>query len=179
MCVKKIMTQNPVTVAPHDSVRWVIHLMKKGGFHRLPVVEEGRLVGIVTDRDVRLATDSPVVLEDYCLDAYLREKWYDEWPLDNIRVEACMTPEPITVTPDTSIEEAARLMRDRHIGCLPVMQGEELVGIVTKTDVMNCFIELLENGTVSEPKGRRRRETVTRWTLFSGQKGRQTALEPS
>jgi acetoin utilization protein AcuB len=139
MRVERIMTRNPATVAPHDSLRLAIALMKKGGFRRLPVVEEHQLVGIVTDRDIRLITNSPVIL---------REKWYDEYLLDAIKVEACMTLDPITVIPDTSVEEAAKLMRDRKVGGLPVMQTDRLVGIVTETDVLNCFIELLESGVV-------------------------------
>jgi acetoin utilization protein AcuB len=139
MRVERIMTRNPATVAPHDSLRLAIALMKAGGFRRLPVVEECQLVGIITDRDIRLITNSPVIL---------REKWYDEYLLDAIKVEACMTLAPITVTLDTSVEEAAKLMRDRKVGGLPVMQTDRLVGIVTETDVLNCFIELLESGVV-------------------------------
>jgi acetoin utilization protein AcuB len=139
MRVERIMTRNPATVAPHDSLRLAIALMKAGGFRRLPVVEECQLVGIITDRDIRLITNSPVIL---------REKWYDEYLLDAIKVEACMTLAPITVTLDTSVEEAAKLMRDRKVGGLPVMQTDRLVGIVTETDVLNCFIELLESGLV-------------------------------
>ena len=137
MRVERIMTRNPVIVAPWDSLRRAIALIKEGGFRRLPVVGEQRLVGIVTDRDIRLDSNSPIIL---------REKWHDEYLLDHVKVEACMTPDPIAVTPDTSVEEAAKLMRDRKVGGLPVMQGDELVGIVTETDVLNYFIELLESG---------------------------------
>ena len=137
MRVERIMTRSPVTVAPQNSLRRVIVLMKEGGFRRLPVVEQQRLVGIVTDRDIRLASNSPIIL---------RAKWHDEYLLDNVKVEACMTSDPITVTPDTSMERAARLMRDRKVGGLPVMQGDKLVGIVTETDVLNYFIEVLEGG---------------------------------
>ena len=69
-------------------------------------MEEQRLVGIVTDRDIRLTSNSPVILQ---------EKWHDEFLLDNVKVEACMTSDPITVTPDTSIGKAAKLMRDRKV----------------------------------------------------------------
>jgi acetoin utilization protein AcuB len=135
MRVERIMTRSPVTVAPQDSLRRVIALMKEGSFRRLPVVEKRRLVGIVTDRDVRLICKSPVILQ---------EEWQDEYLLDKVKVEACMTSDLITVTPDTSIEKAARLMRDRKVGGLPVVQGDKLVGIVTETDVLNYLIELLE-----------------------------------
>ncbi len=137
MYVKQIMTRNPDTVTSQDSLRQAIALMQQGEFRRLPVVENQCLVGIITDRDVRLAINSPVIL---------REKWYDEYLLDNVTVGACMTPNPITVTPDTSVEDAARLMRDRKVGGLPVTQGNELVGIITETDVLNYLIELLEIG---------------------------------
>lgn len=138
MHVKQIMTQNPVTVAPQDSLRRAIALMNEGNFRRLPVVEGQQLVGIVTDRDIRLASNSPIIL---------REKWQDEYLLDNVQVDACMMPDPITVTPDTDIEKAARLMRNRKVGGLPVMQGDRLVGIVTETDVLNYFIQLLGGGS--------------------------------
>jgi acetoin utilization protein AcuB len=137
MRVKKIMTRNPVTVAPQDSLRRAIALMKEGGFRRLPVVEEQRLVGIITDRDIRLASNSPIIL---------REKWQDEYLLDNVQVEVCMTPDPVVVAPNTGVEKAAKLMRDRKVGGLPVMQGDKLVGIVTETDVLDYFIQLLEGG---------------------------------
>ena len=179
MRVEKIMTRTPVTVGPHDSLRWAIHLMKKGSFHRLPVIEEGRLVGIATDRDICLATDSPFLLGNHARHDCLREKWHDEWPLDNIKVEACMTPDPVTVTPDTSVDEAARLMRDRKIGGLPVMQGEKLIGIVTRTDVLDYCIRLLEKGMTLEPKDRHGREAVAQWPSLSSQKGRQIVPAPS
>ena len=137
MHVKQIMTRNPVTVAPQDSLRRAIALMKEGDFRRLPVVEGQQLVGIVTDRDIRLASNSPIIL---------REMWQDEYLLDNVQVEACMTPDPITVTSDTGIEKVARLMRDRKVGGLPVIRDDKLVAIVTETDVLNYFIQLLEGG---------------------------------
>ncbi len=140
MRVERIMTQNPVTVALYDSLRRAIALMKEGDFRRLPVLENGRLAGIVTDRDIRLAANSPIIL---------RERWQDEFLLDHVKVEACMTPDPITVTPETSIEEAARLMRGRKVGGLPVVREGKLVGIITETDILNYYIELLEEGRVS------------------------------
>ena len=114
--------------------------MKEGNFRRLPVLEDEQLVGIVTDRDIRLAANSPVIL---------RERWQDEFLLDHVKVDACMTPDPITVTPDSSVEEAARLMHGRKVGGLPVVQEGKLVGIITETDILNHFIELLGRGRVS------------------------------
>ncbi len=132
------MTRNPATVAPNDPIRVAIEQMKEQGCRRLPVVENVKLVGIVTDRDLRRATNSPFVL---------RERWYDEFLLDQITVRACMSPNPITVTPRTPLVQAAKLMRDRKIGGLPVVEGEYLVGIVTETDLLNYLIRLLETQT--------------------------------
>lgn len=135
MIVREIMTKTVVSVSPESSIGAAIQLMKEGHFRRLPVVEDGRLVGIVSDRDLRLATNSPLVLH---------EKWYSDFLLDTLRVKSCMTANPITATPTTSILEAVRLMRQHKIGGLPIADGEALVGIVTTTDVLDFVIQLLE-----------------------------------
>ena len=133
--VEQVMTRNPATVAPNDSIRVAIDRMRAHNCRRLPVLERDRLVGIVTDRDLRRATNSPLVL---------RERWYDEFMLDHIPVRACMTEKPITVAPRTPIVDASKIMRDRKIGGLPVVYGDALVGIVTETDLLNFLIALLE-----------------------------------
>ena len=133
--VEQVMTRNPATVAPNDSIRVAIDRMREHNCRRLPVLEKGMLVGIVTDRDLRRATNSPLVL---------RERWYDEFLLDHIPVRACMTEKPITVTPQTPLVDASKIMRDRKIGGLPVVDGDVLVGIVTETDLLNYLITLLE-----------------------------------
>ncbi len=135
MRVADIMTSKPVTVAPQNAISTAIALMRAGGFRRLPVVENGRLVGIVTAHDLRLVSNAPTVV---------REPWYDNYIFQHIPVSMCMTPHPITVTPDSSIAEAARLMRDHKIGGLPVVEGDQLVGIVTETDLLNYLLKLLE-----------------------------------
>lgn len=137
--VADIMSTSPVTVAPRNAIRTAVNLMREGGFRRLPVVDRGRLVGIVTDRDLRRAANSPFVV---------REQWYDNFILDHIEVGSCMTPNPMTVTPDVPIAEAARLMRDSKIGGLPVVEDGRLVGIVTETDLLDCLISLLEVAAV-------------------------------
>jgi acetoin utilization protein AcuB len=133
--VGEIMTRDPVTIGPSNCIRKAIALMREGGFRRLPVVEGGRLVGIVTDRDLRRAANSPLVV---------RERWYDNFLMDHIQVGACMTANPITVSPQTLIVEAACLLRDHKIGGLPVVEGGRLVGIVTETDLLNYLIDLLQ-----------------------------------
>src|SRR5512146_1494806 len=136
MRVAEIMTPDPVTITQRNAIRTAINLMREGGFRRLPVVDRGRLVGIITDRDLRRAANSPYVV---------REKWYDNFVLDHIEVGACMTPDPLTIAPDVPVAEAARLIRERKIGGLPVVQDGQLVGIVTETDLLDCLIALLES----------------------------------
>ncbi len=133
--IESIMVRDLVTVTPTDPIRIAIERMREHGCRRLPVLESGELVGIVTDRDLRRATNSPFVL---------RERWYDEFVLDHISVKSCMSPNPHTVTPQTKIVEAATLMRDKKIGGLPVVENGKLVGIVTETDLLNYLIQLLE-----------------------------------
>lgn len=133
--VADIMTPNPLTVAPRNAIRTAVNLMREGGCRRLPVVDRGKLVGIITDRDLRRAANSPFGV---------REQWYDNFILDHIEVGSCMTPNPLTVEPSTPIVEAARLMRDHKIGGLPVVAGGQLVGIITETDLLDFLIALLQ-----------------------------------
>jgi len=133
--VAQVMTRAPAMVAPNDSIRIAIERMRERGCRRLPVVENSKLVGIVTDRDLRRATNSPLVL---------RERWYDEFMLDQVPVRACMTHTPVTVSSRTPIVDAAKLMRNRKIGGLPVVDDGALVGIVTETDLLNFLIRMLE-----------------------------------
>lgn len=138
--VADIMTANPTTVTPRNAIRTAINLMREGGYRRLPVVDHGRLVGIITDRDLRRAANSPFVV---------REQWYDNFILDHIEVGSCMTPNPLTVEPSASIVEATRLMRNHKIGGLPVVADGQLVGIITETDLLDFLIELLTSEGVT------------------------------
>lgn len=137
--VADIMTANPTTVTPRNAIRTAINLMREGGYRRLPVVDRGRLVGIITDRDLRRAANSPYVV---------REQWYDNFILDHIEVASCMTPNPLTVEPTTSIADATMLMRSHKIGGLPVVVDGQLVGIITETDLLDFLVELLTGENV-------------------------------
>jgi acetoin utilization protein AcuB len=137
MVVGEIMTKDVITITPTSSIGAAIELMRQHGFRRLPVVEEDRLIGIVTDRDLRQATNSPLVL---------RERWYSEFLLDAIKVRSCMTADPITVDPSTPVVDAARRLRQHKIGGLPVVAADDshrVVGMVTVTDMLDCLIHLL------------------------------------
>jgi acetoin utilization protein AcuB len=129
-----IMTRDPVSVSPSDTLRVVLERMRQRGCRRLPVVEGGRLVGIVSDRDVRLALNSPFIL---------RERREDDLLLERVVVAECMTPDPVTLPPDASVLDAARLIHERKFGGIPIVDAGKLVGIVTETDLLACFIELL------------------------------------
>ncbi|HSN74785.1 MAG TPA: CBS domain-containing protein [Anaerolineae bacterium] len=137
MLVGNIMTKEVVTITPTSSIGAAIELMRQHGFRRLPVVEDDKLVGIVTDRDLRQATNSPLVL---------RERWYSEFLLEAIKVRSCMTANPITVEPSTPVADAARRLRQHKIGGLPVVAADNsncVVGMVTITDMLDCLIHLL------------------------------------
>jgi acetoin utilization protein AcuB len=131
MLVRDRMVRNPVTVGPKDSLFHAQRKMKEGGFRQLPVLEDGRLVGIVTDRDIRL----------------------HERHLRITTVSAAMTQGVITVSPTASIQDATRLLLQNKIGGLPVLEGEKLVGIITITDVLRAFLELSAERAGEAPPG--------------------------
>jgi len=133
--VEQIMSRDPALIAPDDSLRVAMERMRERACRRLPVVENGKLIGILSDRDVRRATNSPFVL---------RERSSDDVILDQLTVRACMIPNPLTITSRMPIVDAAKMMRDRKIGGLPVVDKGILVGIVTETDLLNYLIRVLE-----------------------------------
>ncbi|HBA88717.1 MAG TPA: hypothetical protein DCZ75_12275 [Geobacter sp.] len=135
MLVLDRMTQKPVTVTPEVSVTDALRLMTDRKIRRLPVVDAaGNLVGIVSDRDLLQASPSP---------ATSLAIWEIHELLAKLTVGKTMTRDVITVTEDTPLEEAARVMVDRRIGGLPVMRGSELVGIITESDLFKTLLELL------------------------------------
>ena len=133
MLVKDFMTTDPIVLAPNDTLRRARQLMEEHRLRRFPVLEEGALVGIVTDRDVRSAGMSSAVMQ---------ERRYVEYLLDRIQVGGIMTPHPITVTPETPLMEAASIILEKKIGGLPVVDGEGLVGMITETDLIKALIDL-------------------------------------
>lgn len=132
--VKDLMTTNLVTICVGDSLRDAIRKMSAGRFRRIPVVQDKELVGIVTDRDIRRALNSPVVFHERSADEYL---------LDTVTVGSSMTNDPITIAPDDDILEAAEIMERHKIGGLPVVDKGKLVGIITISDLMNYLIKYL------------------------------------
>lgn len=123
LAVRDVMSTKLVTVGPGESARHAYDLMRDHRFRHLPVVAEGRLVGILSDRDLRPVLLSPGLAES--------------------RVAELMTEHPVTIAPDAPVEEAASLLVARKIGCLPVLEEGRLVGIVTETDLLAVLVELL------------------------------------
>jgi acetoin utilization protein AcuB len=136
MLIRERMTRNPVLCAPDVSVTDAFDLMKKARIRRMPVVDKnGKLVGIVSDKDLLRVTPSTATT----LSAY-------EIPylLSKVKVSDVMMKKVITVLEDTPIEEAARIMVDNKIGGLPVVnESYAVVGIITETDIFKTFLELI------------------------------------
>jgi acetoin utilization protein AcuB len=135
MFVHERMSHPVITVHPEIPIQDALALMRRESIRRLPVVDaRGNLVGIVSDHDLLHASPS---------DATSLSIWELNYLLSKITVEQIMTKNVISVTPDTPVEEAARIMADHKIGGLPVLRGKELVGIITETDLFKIFLELL------------------------------------
>jgi acetoin utilization protein AcuB len=128
--VKDSMTREIVTLAPDETVGTALALCRERRIRHLPVLSEGRLLGIVSDRDLRSAT--PAFGEPERAAA-----------LQKILVEDVMATDVIVALPDDPIEQAANTMREHKIGCLPVVEGEGIVGILTVSDVMNALVYLV------------------------------------
>jgi acetoin utilization protein AcuB len=142
MLVRDVMQKSLVTVALRTTLPEAIRLMHDHGIRHLPVVEDGRLCGIVSDRDLKRAmASSATTLAEHEL-TYL---------LDRVRVGEIMTRTVLTTAPMFPVEEAARLMVRERISALPVTEGDTLVGIVTETDVLQLFVRALGAG---EPSAR-------------------------
>ena len=134
MFVRWRMTPNPIVIDPETSILDALHIMKEKKVRRLPVVAHGKLVGIVTEKDLR---ESP------SLKATSLSIFELNYLLAKTPVSEVMTKDPITVTPDTTIEEAAVIMRDNQISGLPVVDDGKVVGIVTETDIFDMLVKLL------------------------------------
>jgi acetoin utilization protein AcuB len=134
--VRDYMTTDPVTLLETDALRAAVELVLVRRVRHAPVVrEDGSLVGIVTDRDVKRMLPSPLEAPDS--EEY--ERLLDETPV--VRV---MTREPVAIQGAMTVAEAVRLMLQRRIGGMPVLADGRLVGIFTETDALRGYLELLE-----------------------------------
>lgn len=131
--VVDIMVKDVVTIEPQNSVATAIRLMRQAQVRRLPVLEHGVLVGIVTSGDVRRITG---------LSSVLRDRSQDNFVWQHIPVANIMTSDPITLSPDASAADAARMLTQHKIGGLPVLDHGVLVGIITTSNLLEYLIEL-------------------------------------
>ncbi len=129
MLVADWMTRSPVTIRPEASLREATTLLRERRFRHLPVVNGGKLCGLISDRDIK--STIPLPIEDTMASL---SRAYDR------PVSAIMITEVITVGPGDSIMEAARLMRRYKISGLPVVYDDRLVGILTETDLLDAFL---------------------------------------
>lgn len=134
MKVGNYMTPEPLTVDEDESMGDALVVMRRQQIRHLPVVSGNTLVGIVTDRDLRRA--SPSLLSG------IAEEKYKEI-LESTPISRIMTREPFTVRLDTNLKDAVRLMVDKKISSLPVVNGSELVGIFTEVDALRVLLEVL------------------------------------
>src|SRR5215510_6720163 len=132
--VENIMTPDPIAVAPSATLGEILRLMKINACRQIIVTDQEKVVGIVTDRDTRLAMNSPFVLHERSQDYAL---------LNTITAEACMTRAPLTIEASEPALEAARLLKQHKFGSLPVLKNGHLVGIVTVSDILNSYIGLV------------------------------------
>lgn len=127
MQVKHCMTYDPYTVGPTADVKDTFNLLKTHHIHQVPVVEDGMVIGIVTDRDLRLGIYR-----------------------DDITVRDIMTPHPVTIFEDVKIEVAAQIILNRHFNAIPVVNAEgRLTGIITTHDILESLINMV--GVKEEP----------------------------
>jgi acetoin utilization protein AcuB len=134
MVVEDVMTREVVTLTPDHTLRDAIDLLRSRRIRHLPVVEAQRLVGIVTDRDVKRAT--PSVLAGVNRDEY-------DNTLLTIKVSQLMTREPITVPRKSALKSAVEIFINRKVGALPVVDNDRLVGILTEIDILRVAYDLL------------------------------------
>jgi acetoin utilization protein AcuB len=133
MRVRDIMTENPLTVDSETSIVDAKKIMKENNIRRLPVVDKGKLVGMVTERMILEASPSPATSLSIHELHYLISK---------MKVKEIMVKNPITLSPDTTFEEALLLGQEKRIGAFPVVDKEKLVGITTESDLVRFIASI-------------------------------------
>lgn len=132
--VRDYMTSPAASITSDARLLDAALTMRRSGFRHLPITDGERLVGIITDRDIQRF--APSLLGNVSQDEYNRI--FEETPLTRV-----MTKNLITVTADTPVSEAVHILHDKKLGCVPVVEGEKLVGIITVTDMLRLLHRLL------------------------------------
>jgi acetoin utilization protein AcuB len=141
MKVREWMTPNPFTLTEGDRVKAAVRHVLSAGIRHVPVLRGDVLVGIVTDRDLRRALPS--------VEAGASPEKYQAF-MERTRLKDIMTVDPVTCTPDTDVVDAVEIFVERKFGAIPIVDGDELVAILTQIDVMRAFLAVLERGTTRE-----------------------------
>ena len=134
MRIKDMMTKNPITVDSKTLVLDAQKIMRENKIRRLPVVDKGELVGILTQHDLLMASPSPATSLSVHELNYL---------LSKMKVSEIMKKNPVTITPDTPFEEALKIGQDKKIGSFPVVENGKLVGMVTESDIVRVLMRAL------------------------------------
>jgi acetoin utilization protein AcuB len=138
MLVKDRMTSDPLTITTDTNLKDALELIRSKPFRHLPVLDEdGKLVGIVTEKSLVYAAPTPTTTLSVFEVDYI---------LARTKVGQIIQGSVITVGPDLPVEEAARVMVDHRIGCLPIVEGDKLLGIISDTDIFRVFVEGLGGG---------------------------------
>ena len=123
MTVSELMTKNPITVSPDEDVNFGFYLLKKHDIRQLPVVENDKLLGIVTERDLRMLIEKPP-----------------------IKIRSAMSTNIYKVTENASVQTAARIVQEKKINALPVLNdANKIVGIITVTDILEGLLQMLKD----------------------------------
>ena len=141
MFVKDVMTKEVITVSPETTFSEAMDIIRKKGIRRLPVVKNEKVVGIITEKDLLSASPSQATTLDV---------WELTSLLSKLKIKQIMKKDVVHVHPNTPIEDAAKIMSDKKIGSLIVLEEERLVGIITESDIFKVFINMLgarEEGT--------------------------------
>ncbi|MFZ5997514.1 MAG: CBS and ACT domain-containing protein [Nitrospirota bacterium] len=133
MFVSDWMTKKVYTVSPDDSISDAVRMMKERKIKHLPVLKEGKIKGMVSDRDIKEFTPSSATTLDIYELHYILAK---------AKVKDIMKTKVTTTTPETPVEEAAMVLYDRMIGCLPVVENGRLVGIISDRDIFHALIDI-------------------------------------
>ena len=134
--VRDYMSLEPQTLNANQTLLDAVLLLRSAGLRHIPILEEGRLVGVLTDRDV--ARVAPTFLLPLPAQEYNR--LFETTPVGKV-----MTRNPISITPDAPLEEAVELLYNNRLGCLPVLENEQLVGILTRADILRAVHDLISN----------------------------------
>ncbi len=134
-CVRDIMPEKMVTISAGDTLSTVQDIMTLGGVRHMPVVSAGKLVGVVSERDLLRASLSN--LTDFGSEQ--RRAF-----LHVVEIGRVMSSPAVVIDSEATVEEAARVMAERKIGCLPVVKGDDLLGLITETDVLRYFAGLID-----------------------------------